>query len=158
QHVPAPYAAPADGLAGCAADRKARFAGQTLEVERLSGFCLLARRDVLATVGGFDEQFGLGFFDDDDLGLRVERSGYKLVVALDTYVHHYGSRTVLGLAIDSENQLAANLARFRDKWGPERASRYRLDGGLVPPPRRSATRQRVSLCMIVKDEEHNLPD
>src|SRR5262249_4939534 len=60
-----------DGLAAFAAQRRQECAGQALEVERLTGFCLLARRELLDAVGGFDEGFGLGFFDDDDLSVRA---------------------------------------------------------------------------------------
>src|SRR5262249_19837841 len=126
-YVPAPQqAAPADQpvglLAETAARRRRESAGQALEVERLSGFCFVAGRDVLERVGGFDERFGLGFFDDDDLGLRVRGAGFKLLVALDVFVHHFGSRTFRALGVDTARQLADNLALFRDKWGAEAAA------------------------------------
>jgi hypothetical protein len=57
-------------------------------------------------VGGLDEQFGLGFFDDDDLAERVRRAGFVLAVAHDLFVHHYGSRT-----------FHENSDKFAHKWG-----------------------------------------
>jgi GT2 family glycosyltransferase len=196
-----------DGMAAFAARRRREFAGQALLVERLTGFCLLARREALAAVGGLDERFGLGFFDDDDLSVRVLRAGLKLVVALDVFVHHFGSRTFNALGVDAAGLLQKNLALFREKWGEREAAGYRLpaagcipvsapaiqarsasDGdsrapslalracnpaansnGNAPPATPAAPadtpvvvngqadRQRVSLCLIVKDEEHNLP-
>src|SRR5262249_7521240 len=50
-----------------AAQRRQAFARRAMQAKRLTGFCLLVRRDVLEQIGGFDEHYGLGFFDDDDL-------------------------------------------------------------------------------------------
>ncbi len=61
--------------------RRREFAGQALRVKRLSGFCLLIRREVLDQVGGFDERFGLGYYADDDLCLRARDAGFRLLVA-----------------------------------------------------------------------------
>ncbi len=47
--------------------------GQWLTVPKLSGFCLLMKRAVYSKIGGLDERFGLGFFDDDDLAERALR-------------------------------------------------------------------------------------
>src|SRR5262249_7580191 len=61
-----------------AARRKAEHGTKALQVDRLTGFCLLVRREVLDRIGGFDEQYGLGFFDDDDLCLRAREEGFLL--------------------------------------------------------------------------------
>lgn len=171
------------GLESFAARHRTRFAGQALEVERLKGFCLLARRDVLDQIGGFDERFGLGFFDDDDLSVRARLAGFKLLVALDVFIHHFGSRTFRQLGVDCQKQLAANFEQFREKWGPEHTAGYRLQmnagekpegkaapgmatSGIAPESHVSrvssiaphpSPRTSVSLCMIVKNEEDNLP-
>jgi hypothetical protein len=41
--------------------------GTWFTVPKLSGFCLLMKRAVYDAIGGLDERFGLGFFDDDDV-------------------------------------------------------------------------------------------
>jgi GT2 family glycosyltransferase len=155
--------------------------GKMMEVERLTGFCLLAPRAVLEKLGGFDEGYGVGFFDDDDLCVKALEAGYRLRVALEVFVHHFGSRTFRALGIDTERQLRDNFAAFRAKWGDKHSAGYRLPprgtspdapslngtpasaaaeagSALMPAVNGLAPRrQRVSLCMIVKDEEANLP-
>lgn len=155
QRVSPAYDADLAGLDAFALERRRSYARQVMEVERISGFCLLIPRFVLQTVGALDERFGLGFFEDDDLGVRIRNAGYKLLVTLDTYLHHWGSQTIKGLGLNAGQLLTENLSKFRDKWGQELASRYRLletdqNNGV---PREPAT---VSLCMIVKNEENNL--
>jgi hypothetical protein len=81
---------------------------------------------VFEKVGGFDERFGLGFFDDDDLCVRALQAGFRLLVAQDVFVHHFGSRTFTALGIDCDQQLRSNFEQFHAKWGPEHSAGYRL--------------------------------
>ena len=98
-------------------------AGKWFTVPKLSGFCLLMTRAVYEPIGGLDERFGLGFFDDDDLAERARRAGFELAVAHDLFVHHFGSRTFAGNGIDAEALLAENERRFAAKWGHDDAPR-----------------------------------
>jgi len=91
--------------------------GQWFTTGKLSGFCLLMKRTVYEAIGGLDEQFGLGFFDDDDLAERARRAGSELAVAHDLFVHHFGSRTFQGNGIDTERLLQENSDKFAHKWG-----------------------------------------
>ena len=91
--------------------------GQWFTVPKLSGFCLLMKRVVYDKIGGLDERFGIGFFDDDDLAERARRAGFELAVAHDLFVHHFGSRTFAGNGIDAEKLLDENAQRFAAKWG-----------------------------------------
>ena len=115
-----------DRLEAFAARQRRQFAGKALQVQRLTGFCLLARREVLEQVGGFDEGYGLGFFDDDDLGMRVRKAGFQTLVAQEVFIHHFGSRTFRGLGVDIRKALVKNHERFKAKWGAEEAARYRF--------------------------------
>jgi GT2 family glycosyltransferase len=98
---------------------RAEHRGRWFRASKLSGFCLLIKRAAYEAVGGLDERFGLGLFDDDDLSLRVRQAGFDLVVAMDLFVHHSGSRTFAGAGIDQAALLAENLAKFEGKWGPD---------------------------------------
>ncbi len=153
-----------DAMHHFAARWRADHRGKWLTTGKLSGFCLLLKRRVYEAVGGLDEGFGLGFFDDDDLAVRVTRAGFTMAVAYDLFVHHFGSRTFAGAGTDAGALLAENGARFAAKWGLPGGPGRRVDlrpwsAGVVPPaaPADPASRPRVSLTMIVRDEEHNLP-
>src|SRR5260370_23534335 len=112
--------------------------GQWFTVGKLSGFCLLMKRAVYDKIGGLDERFGLGFFDDDDLAERARRAGFELAVAHDLFVHHFGSRTIAGNGIDAGKLLDENAKRYAAKWGlPEIGGRRFLLtpwSGMFSPP------------------------
>lgn len=54
--------------------------------------CLMMRREVFETLGGFDESFGVGF-NDTDLCLRVREHGLKVLYDGYTILFHYESAT-----------------------------------------------------------------
>jgi GT2 family glycosyltransferase len=89
--------------------------GKWFTVAKLSGFCMLMTRAVYDAVGGLDERFGLGLFDDDDLAERARRAGFTLAVARDMFIHRFGSRTFAGNGIDAESLLDENARRFAAK-------------------------------------------
>jgi GT2 family glycosyltransferase len=66
--------------------------GKWLEAERLGGFCLLLKREVLGRIGPLGEE-GLDLFDTDLLSLRARQAGFTLAVCRDLFVHHFGTRT-----------------------------------------------------------------
>jgi GT2 family glycosyltransferase len=54
--------------------------------------CLLLRREVFDQVGGFDEEFAIGF-NDTDLCLRIRAAGYKVLYDGNTVLLHHESAT-----------------------------------------------------------------
>jgi GT2 family glycosyltransferase/Tfp pilus assembly protein PilF len=156
QQVPVAYES-LDGLPRFAAARRLTHRGRVRSAPMLSGFCLLLTRGVVEAVGGLDERFGLGFFDDDDLCRRATAAGFRLTVADGVFVHHFGSRTFLGLGVDTEKQLRDNHAVFRAKWGViESPTPAAADESPRPPAEPRGTVNPVSLTMIVRDEEQHL--
>jgi Glycosyltransferase like family 2 len=106
---------------------RAEHRKQWLTTRKLSGFCLLMKRAVYDKIGGLDERFGLGLFDDDDLAERARRAGFQLAVARDLFVHHFGSRTFLGNGIDAgklfdENEKKTTTFRVQSRIGIAAAS------------------------------------
>ncbi len=100
----------------------AKHCGSYVVTNRLVGFCMLIRDTAFSSVGLFDERFGIGNYEDDDYGLRVQQAGYELRIASDCFVFHFGSRTFAGMGIQDDqwtNLLTENESRFREKWNAE---------------------------------------
>jgi glycosyltransferase involved in cell wall biosynthesis len=164
-----------------AARRRQAFAGKVQGVNRLAGFCLLASREALEQVGRLDERFGLGQGVFDDYCFRVREAGFRLLVAQDVFVHHFGNRTFAQVAGDTHEAQQHAFDLFRGKWGDEYTTGYlgsppspspaqeqpeetpaRLDPVVACRPARSLPGGEWevphSVCMIVRNEEHHLPD
>ncbi len=182
QQIAAGYESLAD-LDGFAWDWGGANHGRIVDVPRLVGFCLLIRRDVIEAIGGFDERFGVGCFEDDDYTLRAIQAGYRAVIAADAFVHHFGGRTFVGNGVDHPAVMRENQRRFREKWAGAEASPP-LSVSVTPPRtatpeprsakrepgpfaveiapggglrlRRKQDRPRLSLCMIVRDSSRTL--
>nr|WP_268893102.1 glycosyltransferase family 2 protein [Paenibacillus lutrae] len=98
----------------------ARYEGKRLDERRVVGFCMLIKREVLAEVGVFDEQYGLGNYEDDDLCLRVINNGYRIQIIYDSFIHHFGHMTMGILHESNLNQLLVlNRDKARLKWGAD---------------------------------------
>ncbi len=104
-------------MPGFAAQWARRMEGLSLEVTRLVGFCLLARRELIERIGGLDERFGSGNFEDDDFCLRALEAGFKARIAQEVFVHHAGSQTFKSAKINYRDVMMSNWRLFKAKWG-----------------------------------------
>lgn len=68
----------------------------SLQVELLSGCCMLARRALLSEVGGFDEKFFL-YFEDFDLSMRMRQKWQLANIPSMQIIHHGGGTASKGL-------------------------------------------------------------
>ena len=83
---------------------------------RVVGFCMLIKRAVIDKIGGMDDRYGLGNFEDDDFSLRAALAGFESRIAEDCFVHHFGSRTFIGAKIDYRESLHEKWEIFKEKW------------------------------------------
>ncbi len=123
--------------------------GQLLDTKLLIGICVLMRREVMKKVGLLDEIYGIGCSDDFDYSIRIRKEGWRLGVARDVFLYHYGHQTFEELKktpdFDFDKQLTGNQAILREKWGDEEVDDlFKEDNSLA-------------FCLIVKNEEQTLP-
>jgi GT2 family glycosyltransferase len=81
---------------------------ESVTVDWVSGACLLARRDALAAVGGFDERYFM-YWEDADLCRRLRQRGYTVrYVPSASAVHRVGqsSRTAPAASIRAFHESA----------------------------------------------------
>ncbi len=86
-----------------------------LERVRLSGFAMLIRRSVWDEVGGFDEDFAPGYFEDDALSMEILRRGYRLKVVRNSFIYHAGSQSFI--KTDYQKLLTEHHQLFIQKYG-----------------------------------------
>jgi GT2 family glycosyltransferase/tetratricopeptide (TPR) repeat protein len=111
--------------------------GRTSDAGRLTGFCLAVRKAVFHALGGFDERFETGGFEDDDLCRRLRQRDLRLLICHGSFVHHHAHASFDANDVDWRTIQQENRVRFEEKWDLDTLHRPVL----------------VSACLIVKDEE-----
>jgi GT2 family glycosyltransferase len=84
----------------------------------LTLFCTAMPRALWREVGGLDERYRIGMFEDDDLAMAVKQRGRRVVLARDAFVHHYGGAAFSQLSPREYLRIWwENRRRFEEKWG-----------------------------------------
>ncbi len=85
---------------------------------RLVGFCLLFKRELMEQIGYLDERFLQGHYEDDDYCFRAWQAGFQLNIVGDVRVHHYGSMSFKKQdSVEVFNLINENHLKFIEKWG-----------------------------------------
>lgn len=71
-------------------DKYVRRPGGYIQTHRLRGHAFLIRRAVFQEAGGFDVAFGRGYYEDVDLGRRLDLQGWRLGVHPEARIQHKG--------------------------------------------------------------------
>lgn len=92
---------------------------------KLVGFCMLIKKNICDKIGGLDEIFSPGNFEDDDYSFRIKEAGYRLLLCRDTFIHHFGSSSFTKSRTEQEMiekarrynaLLVKNRQYFCSKW------------------------------------------
>ncbi|MEC0241106.1 glycosyltransferase family 2 protein [Paenibacillus dokdonensis] len=116
QRIPVSEWPASENLNAYALQRQQDLAGSGFYSHKLIGFCMLFHRSLLDRIGGFDERFFPGNYEDDDFSIRTRISGKRLWVAQDIFIHHEGQGTFTSNRIDYKRSSLASAEKFRAKW------------------------------------------
>jgi len=130
-----------DGVLNC--QRAAYVCDQPyLHASYLHGLFLLGRTEAWREVGGMDPE--LEGADEVDLGIRMMRAGYKMVINRRVYVHHDTSASLRTFTEAARKErhlkaLAALLEKFSEEelYQPWTLPGYPSAPGYHPPERQS---------------------
>jgi GT2 family glycosyltransferase len=119
----------------------------------IMGFCLMLKRDVLMKVGYMDEGYIIGTCEDVDYYLRIRLMGLELVIAEDTFIHHYGSVTMRSF----KDASVYNNAYFQEKWGDwERLGRLEAVMDTIQPDENRKITDFYPTHVLVKGMDSNV--
>lgn len=105
-----------------------RHPGGSFQIETAAFFCVMLTRQAYEKVGPMDEQFGVGFFEDDDYCKRLHQLGFDVLCAEDVFVHHHLSASFNKLKAEAKQALfERNRALYEAKWGPWTPHAYRKE-------------------------------
>lgn len=119
------YSSMTEMIAQATAYTRAR-PGVNFPIRTAAFFCVAMPRALFEQVGGMDEAFGIGFFEDDDYCRRVERAGFGIACAEDVFVHHHLSASFDNMKADEKRELfERNKQTYEAKWGAWTPHAYR---------------------------------
>lgn len=83
----------------------------------LAGFAMLIKRTVLDQTGLLDLRYGKGYYEDDDLGVRIQKAGYQCVLCHNSFIFHCGSLSFNNNEKEKNELFKLNKKVFKEKWG-----------------------------------------
>ena len=128
------------------------------DADYVSGAALAIRRTLFEEIGGFDEAFAPGYYEDVDLAFRVRAAGFRVCYQPASWVVHFEGVTA-GLdehaATGMKRFQAEHRSTFRARWHDEIVSYGRPDSDVEREKERAARRRVlvVDIYMLTPDRE-----
>lgn len=104
-----------------------REQGRVPELATVTGFCMLIKRAVINRIGGWCEDYGMGYFEDTDYSLRAAQAGFVCVGAQDAFVYHEGQASFRKKKRLKQELWARNRQLFESRFGSPKRIAYFLD-------------------------------
>jgi GT2 family glycosyltransferase/acetyltransferase-like isoleucine patch superfamily enzyme len=107
-----------EGFETFAARRAIEMKNKSFDIRMLAFFCVMARKHTFLAMGGLDERFNVGMFEDDDMAVRCHQDNKKVVCAEDVFIHHFHGSSFGKLERGYYSQIfEENKKKYEDKWG-----------------------------------------
>lgn len=84
---------------------------EPLEVDYVSGACLMTSAEIWSKVGPLDEGY-FAYFEETDWCLRLKKLGFKVVVLPSTTVYHFEGRSFTGIPYRKMEIFVTSAKRF----------------------------------------------
>jgi O-antigen biosynthesis protein len=87
--------------------------GEYFQTQRVVGMLVALRLSAFKATGGYDVNLptngpdGAYGYSDDDLSAKMIKAGYRLLIANNVFIHHFG-----GVTVGNYNGLARNLKKY----------------------------------------------
>ena len=95
-----------------------REKGRVLEMATAMGFCMLVKRAVIEKIGGWCEDYGMGYYEDRDYSLRAAQAGFRRVLAREAFVYHEEHASFRQLRRQRKEKISAsNRQLFENRFG-----------------------------------------
>lgn len=111
---------------------------EPVEREMVTGCCLAIRSELYKNIGGFNQSYRIGYWEDSELNMAVRDKGYKVIFQPKSIIWHKLSHAKVGQHIYHE----VNKEYFLNKWDAS----TRIDS-LVSSPR-PLKRTNIRLVLI----------
>jgi len=101
-----------------------------MEVDWISGACLMVKREVIDKAGMLNEGFFM-YFEDQEWCFRIKRAGYKVSFVPASRVTHHGNRSLVQQEAEflrNEISLRSYLKNFNGELGASLAFKLYLTG------------------------------
>ena len=82
------------------------------EKDMVTAACSMMPSKLFFEVGGFDQDYKKGYFEDSDLNMKVRQLGKKIMVQPKSVIVHYGSHS----KSNNHPHVAQNAALFKSRW------------------------------------------
>ena len=118
------------------------------EVDYISGACLLLRKNLWDTLGGFDERFSPAYYEDTDLAFAIRQAGLKVIYQPKSKVIHFeGMSNGKDLNTGIKKYQLRNKQIFRQKWASELEANHYESGENINYARERSSKKRTVLVI-----------
>ena len=115
--IPVSYTTPAE-MEAFALDCAITMSMSSFDIRMLAFYCVMTRKDQYENMGGLDERYAVGMFEDDDLAVRYHQQGLRVVCAEDVFIHHFQRVSFSKIESEKYNRIfEENRKKYEDKWG-----------------------------------------
>ena len=121
------------------------------EVDYCSGACLMIRKSLYLSLGGFDTKYAPGYYEDADLAFKVREQGLKVLYQpMSEVIHYEGVTGGTDLGAGAKKHQVLNRVTFTETWA-EVLSDKPINGDLAALDSIAPGKRRILVL------DHHLP-